>query len=150
MKSRERLPAVSVPSTRTRQRLRSRDWPRPPRGDPHVRLIAQLAQLAGPDMSVIASSSRPWASATFIGAQHRVIVQFKGENAPGNAAWFGERLPEAEFSIAGHIVADACVDEWRHGPDCDEAHHTMPPANPPASLAGDVTLRVTVLTVEDW
>lgn len=145
------IPKLSVPSTRSRQRLRSRDWPRQPRRDPHVRVITQLSELAGSDISVIASSSRPWASATFIGAQHRVILRFAGEDAPEHAARFAECLPEAEFAIAGHIVADACVDEWLRetdkreeaaDQDCTDKGHQ--------AQAEGLTLRITVLTVEDW
>lgn len=140
------LSPVSVPSTRARQRLRSRDWPRAPKRDPHVRVIARLSEVAGPDMSVIASSSRPWASATFIGAQHRVILRFTGDDAAQCAAHFAERLPEAEFSISGHIVADACVDEWRYEADSRDCVADEAPQN----QAGGVTVRITVLTVEDW
>ena len=146
MKQPQCLPQISVPSTRTRQRLRSRDWPRAPRRDPHARIIAQLVQLSGPDMTVIASSSRLWASATFVGAQHRVVLRFSGGDAPANAARFAELLPDAEFSIAGHIVADACVDEW--GNDADQC---VPGGEPLADEPrGMLALRVTVLTVEDW
>ena len=140
------LPTVSVPSTYPRQRTRARDWPRPPKRDPHVRVIAQLTQLAGADTSVIASSSRPWASATFVGAQHRVVLRFSGGDAPANAARFAELLPDAEFSIAGHIVADACVDEWHN-----DAEQCVTGDEPVADQPrGTLALRVTVLTVEDW
>ncbi len=135
----------SVPLTRERRRLRSRDWPRQPRRDPHVRVIARLSELAGPDMSVIASSSRPWASATFTGAQHRVITRFAGDHAQDCATRFAEALPEAEFTISGHIVADACIDEWRQ----EEAAVDGAEASP-HSASGVFCLRVTVLTVEDW
>ena len=128
------LPPVTVPSTRTRQRLRSRDWPRMPRRDPHVRMMARLA-----------SSSRPWASATFIGAQHRVILRFEGEEAQPSATRFAESLPEAEFSISGHIVADACVDEW--GIEATDEGESLAPSGQTSACP---TLRVSILTVEDW
>lgn len=138
-------PEHSVPSTRNRQRLRARDWPHPPKRDPHVRVIARLTEVAGADMSVIASSSRPWASATFVGAQHRIIVRFSGEGAHASATRFAEDIPDVEFTISGHIVADACVDEWRTGTDTGEAEDT-----PSTEAACSLTLRITVLTVEDW
>lgn len=144
-------PSPTVPSTRSRQRLRSRDWPHPPRRDPHVRLLARLMELAGPDMSIVASSSRPWASATFIGAQHRAILRFAGAGAGGDAAEcaarFAEALPEAEFAISGHIVADACVDEWRQ--DTDAADQDCSDESQQCQTKG-LTLRVSILTVEDW
>lgn len=141
MTSTKPAPSLSVPSTRPRQRVRSRDWPRPPRRDPHTRVIAQIAELAGTDVSVIASSSRPWASATFVGAQHRVILRFEGEAAQHRATCFADALPEAEFSLSGHIVADACVNEWVAANPADQAA---------ASQCSGITLRITVLTVEDW
>lgn len=146
MKCTQSLPTVSVPYTGTRQRLRSRDWPRPPRRDPHIRIIAQLTQLSGPDMSVIASSSRPWASATFIGAQHRIVLRFSGTDAHSRATCFAEALPEAEFRISGHIVADACVDEWRS----DEMTENESGSETPDQAGESVLLRISVLTVEDW
>jgi len=112
-----------------------------------VRVIAQLVEFGGADMSVIASSSRPWASATFIGAQHRVVVQFSGHDAHGNAARFADKLPEAEFSISGHIVADASVDEWSktmHDEDATDMQAS------PSNTGDRLMLRITVLTVEDW
>ena len=109
-------------------------------------MIACLSELAGPDIAVVASSSRPWASATFIGAQHRVILRFAGDDAAERAARFAEALPDAEFTIAGHIVADACVDEWGHAAECGEDTAT----SAPQSLPSAPVLRVTVLTVEDW
>ena len=139
------LPPVTVPSTRTRQRLRSRDWPRMPRRDPHVRMMARLIELAGPGAPIIASSSRPWASATFIGAQHRVILRFEGEEAQPSATRFAESLPEAEFSISGHIVADACVDEW--GIEATDEGESLAPSGQTSACP---TLRVSILTVEDW
>jgi hypothetical protein len=139
-------PLRSVPSTRNRQRLRSRDWPRPPRRDPHVRVIAQLMEMAGPNASVIGSSSRPWASATFLGAQHRVILRFGGDHAHSAATDFAERIGEAEFHIAGHIVADACVD----GMDHEAAQPDAGSAPPPAEQGDRLLLRISVLTIEEW
>lgn len=138
---------VSVPGTTMRRRLRKRDWPHPPRRDPHTRVIAQLLELAGPDASVIATSSVPWASATFIGARHRIVMRIFGADHAARADIFAESLPDAEFSISGHIVADACVDERQlrlvqadgdkvQLADSDSATETM--------------LRLTILTIEDW
>jgi len=124
---------VTVPATRQRRRLRSREWPRPPRQDPHTRVIAQVLDLAGADSSVIATSSRPWASATFVGARHSLALKLKGPDNAGRAAMLAARLPDAEFSIAGHIVADACADE----------HH-------PAADGSATVMRLSILTIEDW
>ena len=125
--------AVTVPVTRQRHRLRAREWPRPPKKDPHTKVIAQLLDLAGTDSSVIATSSRPWASATFVGARHIVMLRIKGPDNGERATALANRLPDAEFSIAGHIVADACADELR-----------------PAADGSETVMRLSILTIEDW
>lgn len=129
---------VTVPKTRNSQRVRRREWPRPPRRDPHTRVIAQLLELTGPESSVIATTSRPWASATFTGARHNVLVRMKGEDRHDKAKWLGKALPEAEFRIPGHIVADACVESRQERPAGD------------ASSQDELHLQVTILTIEDW
>ncbi len=124
---------ITVPNTHQPRRVRSRDWPRPPRRDPHTRVITQLLDLAGKDSSVIATSSRPWASATFVGARHAIVLRLTGPDHEARAAALAERLPEAEFSIGGHIVADACVDRLQLA---EEDAGTM--------------MHLSVLTIEDW
>lgn len=138
-------PAVTVPSTRTKTSLRARAWPRPPRRDPHTRLIAQLLDHAGPDSSVIATSSRPWASATFVGARHVIVLKLSGAGHAARADRFIETLPDVEFSIAGHIVADTCVDE-RLLRSAETAGHNPAPQPGPA----ETVLRLCLLTIENW
>jgi len=48
--------------------------------------------------------SHPWASATFVGSRHVAILVVEGDAA----AWLAA-LPEAEFGLRGHIVADLVV-----------------------------------------
>tara|TARA_R110000787_G_scaffold171453_1_gene284105 strand:- start:286 stop:750 length:465 start_codon:yes stop_codon:yes gene_type:complete len=145
---------VTVPTTRRHQRLRMREWPRAPRRDPHTRLIAQLLELAGPESSVIATSSRPWASATFQGAQHRIILKLTGPHQGESADRLIDRLPDAEFSIMGHIVADACVDERRTQASDDalskEEDGALPGTCPPETYPPETVLRLSILTIEDW
>jgi len=124
---------ATMPCPRPRRRLRARDWPRPPRKDPHTRVIAELLKHAGADSSVIATSSRPWASATFVGARHGIVLRLEGEDHATRAAALAQAVPDLEFSIIGHIVADACVDACDAAPD------------DPATL-----LHLSILTIEDW
>jgi hypothetical protein len=58
-----------------------------------------------------------WASVTFSGARHRLSVALSGPGAVGAAADFLADLPEMEFEIAGHIVADVALlsEERRDG-----------------------------------
>jgi|GEM_PF-372255 len=143
-------PYVTVPTTRHRNRQRKREWSRPPKRDPHTRVIAQLLELAGPDSSVIATSSRPWASATFVGVRHKIILRISGTDHAEHADHFTEALPEAEFSISGHIVAETCVDARQSIDDNYE-----PPAAPTGDaskpmISGETILRLCILTIEDW
>jgi hypothetical protein len=50
---------------------------------------------------------RPWASATFNGARHIVSVELNGDAAAIDR-WLGA-LPEAQWTIRHHIVADIVV-----------------------------------------
>lgn len=116
---------------------RHKEWirpatPRPERRDCHGRLIALLRDLGGEGCSIAAASFRPWCSATFIGAQHRLTLQLDGDAAWTNAQALAARLPEADFSIPGHIVADVAVDAVRE------------------TEGGSALIELAVLTVEDW
>lgn len=130
--------AASAPLTPRRSQTQ-----RPPRAkagprDPQARLIRQLLELAGPGASLHIASERPWASATFVGIQHGLTLhlQEKEEDDAGTcASRLADMLPEAEFHIPGHIVADAVVD----------AMETSWSPQGKRSI-----IRLTVLTIEDW
>ncbi|RXD04062.1 hypothetical protein EQZ23_16090 [Sphingomonas sp. UV9] len=49
----------------------------------------------------------PWASATFVGTQHRLTIA--ADPVPGLREWI-DALPDAEFMMRGHFVADLAVD----------------------------------------
>jgi len=113
-----------------------------------MRVTAQLLELAGPAASVTEASFRPWASATFLGAHHRVTIRFTGPDHCHKAEAFASVLPDAEFVISGHIVADACVDGCQMsgrqamGQACTEGDAD--------GQEGETVLHLSVLTVEDW
>ncbi|MFT3967348.1 MAG: hypothetical protein QM690_15840 [Sphingobium sp.] len=106
--------------------------PRPVRRDCHGRLIAALLERAGPDAEMAEDGLTPWASATFIGARHRLVLVLRGDDAASRAGALASLLPEAEFAIAGHLVADLAV-------DCCESDHP-----------GEGRLRLSILTIEAW
>ncbi len=59
-----------------------------------------------------------WASVTFAGARHRLRVTLQGAGAVGAAADFLQALPELEFDLPGHIVADVALvaeERWDGG-----------------------------------
>ncbi len=74
-----------------------------------VRAIERSADQAGYAVEVRSDWKR-WASATFTGARH--IVSLNGRASPGLDAWLAG-LPEAEFALRGHLVADLAVEQVR-------------------------------------
>jgi hypothetical protein len=106
--------------------------PRPARRDCHGRLIAALLDAGGPESDVVDGALTPWCSATFIGARHSLTLVLRGEDAVARADALAGRLPEMEFRIMGHIVAELVVEERQ------------------AVSAGEVRLRLGVLTIEAW
>lgn len=105
--------------------------PRPYRRDCQGRLVTALLDLAGADGEVVIGSLTPWASATFVGARHGVTLILKGDDSQERAATLAESLPEAEFAIAGHLVADLSVEIAARGPD-------------------ESRLILSILTIEAW
>jgi hypothetical protein len=106
--------------------------PRPARRDCHGRLIAALLDAAGAQSEVVDGALTPWCSATFIGARHGLTLVLWGEDAATRADALARQLPEMEFRIMGHIVAELVVEERQ------------------AVGAGEVRLRLGVLTIEAW
>jgi hypothetical protein len=51
----------------------------------------------------------PWASATFNGARHRLSLIVSGKHVAKALARFQQGLPNAEFELKGHILADIIV-----------------------------------------
>ncbi|MET0365001.1 MAG: hypothetical protein ABW169_10135 [Sphingobium sp.] len=106
--------------------------PRPVRRDCHGRLIAALIERAGHDSKMIDDALTPWASATFVGARHKLTLLLTGEDADSRATALAAALVDAEFTIPGHLVADLVVD------GCD------------VDVPGEARLRLSVLTIEAW
>jgi len=106
--------------------------PRPVRRDCHGRLSAALIDKAGGDCAVAETTLTPWASATFIGARHGIILILQGDDAAVRAEALAAMLPDADFAIPGHIVADIGVDG--------------------ITLVGEEEARLTlsILTIEAW
>lgn len=105
----------------------------PPRpGCPHRRLRHLLVRELPQGLAPGASTFRPWASASFVGARHIfpcVLVEgvvAAGDSEPVRRA-LHDQLNAAEWTLPGHIVADVAV-------ECG---------------ADPQTLRIEILTVED-
>jgi hypothetical protein len=106
--------------------------PRPQRRDCHGRLIAALMELAGEGAILSDSTLTPWCSATFVGARHGIRLDVRGVDAALRAAALARLLPEFEFRIPGHIVADVALDDTEERDD------------------DSVQIALSILTIEDW
>ncbi|HEX8485688.1 hypothetical protein [Sphingomonas sp.] len=78
-------------------------------GSKLARALVAMAQSGGCTIRIASASERPWASATFVGARHALIVE--AADSPALHTWLGT-LAEAEFGLPGHLVADVSV---QHG-----------------------------------
>ena len=78
------------------------------------RLLAALGALADHRGVVLQHSENAWASITFAGARHRVTMLFDGAEAVAAAEILIADLPEHEFTLPRHFVAQASVVEVDH------------------------------------
>ncbi|RYE02475.1 MAG: hypothetical protein EOP61_08550 [Sphingomonadales bacterium] len=70
------------------------------------RALLAGAQRAGCPVTIPKAEVQRWASATFVGARHALTLA--GTKSPELDAWLAA-LPEAEFALRGHLVADLAV-----------------------------------------
>ncbi len=70
------------------------------------RALVAGAERAGCPLAALDAEWTRWASATFNGARH--VLRLAGADLPALAAWLAA-LPEAEFRLRGHLVADVTV-----------------------------------------
>lgn len=92
-----------------------------------ARVLLASATTAGVVVEIEQHRSRPWASATFVGAQHRLTLAATPE--PRQGEWVAG-LAEAEFALRGHVVVSLEVER-------------------PADGEGDGRIALSVLTIED-
>ena len=79
-----------------------------PRG-PWMHLLSALLGLAGGKAELVRHSERAWASVTFSGTRHTVLLAFTGVEAIAAGESFIDALPDHEFAIPRQLVADASV-----------------------------------------
>lgn len=84
------------------------------RRGPAERLRAAVLDLTEGQAQVLSHSQQAWASITFSGARHAMDLLFEGEESVAVAERVLDLLPEYEFAIAGHLVADASVRSVDH------------------------------------
>ncbi|MCC6941733.1 MAG: hypothetical protein IT551_09030 [Novosphingobium sp.] len=88
--------------------------PPPRRLSAGERLLREIRELAGPLADVISHDEAPWASITFTGARHSVVLRFAGSDAVSDGERFIAALPDHEFQLRSRLVADASVTRVDH------------------------------------
>ena len=84
------------------------------RREPRNRLREALLELAEGKAAILGHEERSWASITFAGARHRLVLEFQGAEAVQAGELFIAFLPEHQFDLPGQLVADAAVTELDH------------------------------------
>lgn len=106
---------MRIDPTEDRAMVATLDRPRPmtpartPARRPWLQLLAAVTQLAGADAELIRHSERGWASITFTGTRHLMVLAFTGAKAIAAGEQFIAALPDHEFTIPRQLVADATV-----------------------------------------
>ena len=77
-------------------------------------LIAAVTRLAQGKAELLRHVERPWASVTFAGTRHTIVLAFTGEESVAAGESFIATLPEHEFAIPRQLVADAAVVSVEH------------------------------------
>lgn len=76
---------------------------------PGERMLRAVTALAGPSAELMSHTERPWASVTFAGTRHTIVLRYEGWEACDEAEKLIAELPEHEFEIPRTLVADAGV-----------------------------------------
>lgn len=78
------------------------------------RVRAALMALTGGGGVILTHAETAWASITFSGTRHEVVLEFSGAEAVVGGEELIERLPDHEFTIPGQLVADATITAIDH------------------------------------
>ena len=73
-----------------------------------ARALRAAAATCGCSTQIVAASMTRWASATFTGARHQVTLS--GPCSDTADRWLAD-LPDAEWALRGHLVADVAVQQ---------------------------------------
>ncbi|MDE2412916.1 MAG: hypothetical protein KGM18_14180 [Sphingomonadales bacterium] len=72
-------------------------------------LLSAVLELGEGRGELLSNAERGWASVTFSGSRHMVRLAFIGEDAVEAGERLIDALPDHEFTIPRHLVADAVV-----------------------------------------
>lgn len=78
------------------------------------RVRTAVMQLTGGRGTVLAHTEKAWASITFSGTRHEVVLEFCGAEAVAAGEDLIERLSDHEFTLPGQLVADATITKVDH------------------------------------
>jgi hypothetical protein len=78
------------------------------------RVHTALMSLSGGAGTLLTHDEKAWASITFSGTRHEVVLEFCGAEAVVGGEELIERLPDHEFLIPGQLVADATITKVDH------------------------------------
>lgn len=78
------------------------------------RVRAALMALTGGTGTLITHEEKAWASITFAGTRHELVLEFCGADAVAGGEELIARLPDHEFTIPGQLVADATITQVDH------------------------------------
>jgi len=73
-----------------------------------------IVALASGVATILTHHETPWASITFSGTRHELVLAFEGANPIECGEHFMAELPDYEFSIPGQLVADATITKSEH------------------------------------
>ncbi|WP_374414034.1 hypothetical protein [Novosphingobium colocasiae] len=85
-----------------------------PRRSPWLALLSQVMALAQGQGQLLRHAERGWTSATFTGSRHVIEMEFTGSEAIAAGEHYIRTLPDHEFAVPGHLVADATIIETDH------------------------------------
>ena len=85
-----------------------------PRRTTADRLREALIALAEAQPTILTHEEKAWASITFSGTRHELLLDFDGPEAVAAGERFIAALPDHEFALAGQLVADASVQAVDH------------------------------------
>lgn len=86
----------------------------PGRRRPWRPLFSALQALGQGKAELLRHVERPWASVTFAGTRHTIVLGFTGADAIPAGEAFVDALAEHEFAIPGQLVADATITALTH------------------------------------
>lgn len=78
------------------------------------RVRSSLMALTGGAGTVLSHEEKAWASITFAGTRHEMVLEFCGPDAVAAGEELIERLPDHEFTLPGQLVADATITKVDH------------------------------------